>query len=95
MVLPWAVRVARPGKEIVEVVVEEAHSRSSVYPINNFRMEGGFGTWAEAEAARLQLNPTRLKAVVKTPRTSRSLTSGLTSHAPDGAGESRSATGGA
>jgi hypothetical protein len=59
MVLPWAVKVERLGKEIAGVEVEEAHWKSSGYQINNFRMEDGFGTWGEAEMARLKANPTR------------------------------------
>jgi hypothetical protein len=59
MVLPWAAKVERLGKQIMGDEAEEAHWKSLGYQTNNFRMEDGCGTSAEAGMVHLQVVPPR------------------------------------
>jgi hypothetical protein len=55
MVLPWAAKVERQGKQIMGDEAEEAHWNSLGYQTNNFRMEDRCGTSGEAGMVHLQV----------------------------------------
>lgn len=79
MALRWAVKAEMPGKVMaLGARVAEAHLKFLGCQINNFRMEVGSGTKAEAETGvvRLHANPVRIRALVATRRASCLLSGG-------------------